>query len=309
MKKTLANLISGCNPFSKKEEDNKILYSIRILLSAYLIYFLGLIIGEAVIILGSMPFGYNATDRQLPQDVMLLCSFFGYAFVIFVVILYAVKIAKLSLKSIGMNENVKTILKGMLLGILSLAIILSVLLASGVISYDGRNRDVNWLQILLFFFAFLVQSAMEEVLCRGYLLHRLKEKTGLAAAIVMNLLFFSVFHFSKLFEEGFLLGVVGVSNLVLISLIFSLLTCYDKNIYSALGFHWIWNFALYNVVGMNLSGIEAEDALFRMSVINDFLAGKGYGIESSPVTTVVLGVILFLIVLRGKGREKNGVQQ
>ena len=83
----------------------------------------------------------------------------------------------------------------------------------------------------------------------------------------------------------------------------------DKNIYSALGFHWIWNFALYNVVGMNLSGIEAEDALFRMSVINDFLAGKGYGIESSPVTTVVLGVILFLIALRGKGREKNGLQQ
>lgn len=52
-----------------KKAKNRILYSIRILLSAYLICFLGLIIGEAVIILGSMPFGYNATDRQLPMDV------------------------------------------------------------------------------------------------------------------------------------------------------------------------------------------------------------------------------------------------
>ena len=75
--KTITKTIKTLNPFSNKEVDNKILYSLKILLSSVLVYFVSLFIGEVFIIGGSYLFGYNATDKQLPYDIMLLCSFYG----------------------------------------------------------------------------------------------------------------------------------------------------------------------------------------------------------------------------------------
>ena len=309
MKKMVKRFFSGINPFSRKEEENRILYSMRIILSAYLIYIVGLLVGEALIIFGSMPFGYNATDRQLPQDILLICSFFGYAIVILAFALFAIKVNKISLRRIGLDSKVWKIFKGWLYGVITLLIILAILLVFGFLRFDGINQNVNWPIFILFFFAFLVQSGLEEVVCRGYIFHRLSEKISVNISTVISILFFSVFHFSKLFGEGFIIGIIGVLNLILISVLFLVLTWYDKNIYSAIGFHWIWNFMLYNVIGLNLSGIEVTDSLFKFSVVNEFLTGAGYGIESSIITTFVCGTILMVIILVEKGKVKNdGIQ-
>ena len=69
----------------------------------------------------------------------------------------------------------------------------------------------------------------------------------------------------------------------------------EKNIYSAIGFHFIWNFALFNVIGLNLSGIEITNSIFKFNVENMFLTGGNYGIESSILTTIVLS-IMFLVI-------------
>ena len=74
----LFNIIKTINPFGNKEIDSKILYTIKILLTTGLLYFVSLLIGEGLIIGGSYLFGYNATDNQMPHDIMLLCSFYGY---------------------------------------------------------------------------------------------------------------------------------------------------------------------------------------------------------------------------------------
>ena len=68
-------------------------------------------------------------------------------------------------------------------------------------------------------------------------------------------------HFSKMFEAGTLIGIIGVTNTILIGLIFTVLTIKDKNIYSAIGFHYIWNVLLYCVIGMNLSGNEVSNSI------------------------------------------------
>ena len=56
----MKNIIKTLNPLSNKKVDNKILYVLKILLSAVIIYFVSLIVGEALIIGGSYFFGYNA---------------------------------------------------------------------------------------------------------------------------------------------------------------------------------------------------------------------------------------------------------
>ena len=301
--KRIIKAIKLLNPFSNKEVDNKILYSLKILVSCGLVYFVSLIIGEVFIIGGSYIFGYNATDKQLPYDIMLLCSFYGYILTILLFILFSKKINKIKLDKIGIDKNLKTFFKGLLIGILSLLLIIILLVIFGAIEFNGINNSMNWGVFVLYLFGYLIQSAMEEVICRGYILHKLKEKIPLAFAIIISVLFFTVGHIAKLFDFGIVIGIIGIINLFLISMIWITTTLKDKNIYSAIGFHFIWNFALFNIIGLNLSGIEATNSIFKFNAVNSFLAGSSYGIESSIITTVILLLVL-LIIKRNKIQKR-----
>jgi membrane protease YdiL (CAAX protease family) len=224
-------------------------------------------------------FGYNATDKQMPYDIMLLCTLYGYLITIFLFILFTKRINNIELNKIGLDNNIKTFLKGLLIGIVSLSLIIIPLLMIGAIKFKGINNNINWLFFILYLFGYLIQSFMEELVCRGYLLHRLKEKIPVVLAITISVLFFSVGHFDKMFVDGTLIGIIGIINLLLISLIFVAITLKNKNIYGAIGFHFIWNFALFSIIGLNLSGLETTNSIFQMEVVNKFLTGYSYGIE------------------------------
>jgi len=288
----ILSIIKDLNPFSNKKVDSKIIYILKILLSTFVVYFASLIVAEGIIIGGSYLFGYNATDKQMPYDIMLLCTFYGYLITIFLFMLFTKKVNKLSLNKIGLDKNIKVFLKGILIGIVSLSLIIIPLLMIGAIKFNGINNNINWLFFVLYLFGYLIQSFMEELMCRGYLLHRLKERIPLVLAITICILFFSIGHFDKMFADGILTGIIGIINLLLISLIFVVITLKNKNIYGATGFHFIWNFAFFNIIGLNLSGLEITNSIFRMEAVNKFLTGYSYGIESSFITTIILIIVL-----------------
>ena len=209
-------------------------------------------------------------------------------------ILFSKKINKIKLDKIGIDKNLKTFFKGLLIGILSLSLIIIPLVIFGAVKFNGLNNSMNWLLFILYLFGYLIQSAMEEIICRGYILHKLKERIQLVLAIFISILFFSVGHIAKLFDAGILIGIIGIANLFLISMIWITTTLKDKNIYSAIGFHFIWNFALFSIIGLNLSGIEATNSIFKFSDVNSFFTGSSYGIESSIITTIILSVVLLI---------------
>lgn len=290
----IINILKEINPFSNKKVENKGLYLIKIFLTAFVLYFTSIIVGEALIIGGSFLFGYNATDNQMPYDTMLLCSFYGYIITILFFIVFTKKVNKDKLDKIGLDKNIKPFLKGLLIGIVSLSLIMIILLICGAVKFDGINNNINWLFFILYLFGYLIQGSMEEIITRGYLLHRLKERLPIETAIFMSIIFFTVNHLSKLFEEGMLIGIIGVANLLLISLIWIITTLKDKNIYSAIGFHFIWNFVLFSIIGLNLSGLETTNSIFKFTVVNSFLTGSSYGVESSIITTIILSIILLI---------------
>ena len=292
--KKIFDFLKAINPFGKKNPDNKILYTIKILLTAGILYFISLLIGEALIIGGSYLFGYNATDNQLPYDIMLLCSFYGYIVTIVLFILFVKLRNKDKLSNIGLNKDFKTFIFGMLIGIVTLSIIIIILILLGTIKFNGINNNINWLIFGLFLGGYLIQSFMEELICRGFILHRLKDKLPIVLAIIISILFFSVGHFDKMFNEGLLIGIIGIINLIIVSLIYVTITLRNKNIYGATGFHFIWNFALFSIIGLNLSGLETSNSIFKMEVVNSFLTGSSYGIEASIICTVVLLIVLGL---------------
>ena len=297
LKDFIFNIIKSINPFSSKDTDNKILYVCKIILTAQVLYFITLIFAETIIIAGSMLFGYNATDNQLPSDIIQIVSYFGYIVPIFAFILYTKKVTKSDSDRIGIDKNYKGIFKGIILGIVSVSLLIVPLVLCGAVKFNGINKDVNYLIFIFTFLTYLTQSAMEEVICRGFIFHRLKEKLPVVIAVIINILFFMIGHFDKMFNDGTVIGIIGIANLILVGLIFSVLTIKDKNIYSAIGFHWIWNALLYCIIGLNLSGNDASNSLFKMEAVNKFLTGYSYGVESSIICTIVLTVILVFLIL------------
>ena len=99
---------------------------------------------------------------------------------------------------------------------------------------------------------------------------------------------------------------MAIVNLVLISLIFSLLTIRFKSIWAACGLHSAWNYILYSILGLNLSGKdERATAVFDMSSSgSNILNGADYGIEASIITTVVLAVAAGILIVLLKDKLK-----
>ena len=301
----MKNILKAINPFSNKDTNNKILYTIKILLTTQILYFVSLILTEALIIGISYFFGYNATDNQIPSDIILIISFFGYIIPIMAFILYTKKINKSKIERIGLDKKFKPFFKGIVIGVLTISFVIILLILCGAVKFNGINQNINWLFIILFLFVYLIQSSMEEIICRGFIFHRLKEKIPLVFAVIINVGFFIVGHVDKMFDAGLLIGIIGIVNAVLIGLIFTILTIKDKNIYSAIGFHYIWNFTLYSIIGLNLSGNEVTNSIFSMTPVNKFLTGSSYGIESSIMCTIVYMIVLIMILItKSKNIEK-----
>ena len=103
-----------------------------------------------------------------------------------------------------------------------------------------------------------------------------------------------------------IIQVVGVINLYLISILFSVLTLKRGNIWMACGLHFAWNYVLNNVMGLTMSGRESlSDGPLAFGVNGgNLLNGGAYGIEASILTTVVL--TLALAGLFGAKRKKGG---
>lgn len=101
-------------------------------------------------------------------------------------------------------------------------------------------------------------------------MHALKEKTSFLMAMIVSTILFIFPHWSSLFADEMIYGVIGAINLIPISVIFLFLTIYFKSIWAACGLHSFWNAILYSVLGMNLSGNEkTATAIFNMQSTGD----------------------------------------
>lgn len=294
MKEMLRNI----SPFNNRTDMNPVLFSIKKILAFWFCYIAGLFIAEGVVILLHFALGKNMLTGDVFDDqTITLIIYYGYVIVISVLLLYWKWIEKKSLAELGLTNRIKSYFIGVLIAILMLLIIIGLIILTGAIKYHGIYEKKNIILIVLYGGGFIIQGAMEELLCRGYLFHTLKDKVSMPIAITISTIMFIVPHCSSLFAGEMIYGVIGIINLILISLIFSLLTICFQNIWAACGLHSFWNFILYSIMGLNLSGNDENiTAIFNMrSVGNNIWNGSIYGIEASVITVFILGI--FSIIL------------
>lgn len=295
------------NPFKEDVGDiSKELYVIKKLFGFIVVFISSKIIAEVIVILGLAAAGYNFLQGEMPSnDVMTLIKYYGYSIHVAITILYCKFIEKRNLESMGIVK--KKIAKSYFLGtgiaVILLCIIFVLCVFSGAVVYYGKNDDINIILIVAYLGGFIIQGAMEEIMCRGFLMNSLLYKIPTSIAILISSAMFAFPHFFALFQSNTIVVIVGIVNLLLFSTVVSLLMIKYNNIWVSCAVHSIWNFMLSIIIGINLSGSNSASSVFKFNSNENMklLSGGKYGIEAGLICTIVL--ILFVIVLGRKGER------
>lgn len=302
----MKQLLKNISPFNNRTEMPTALFVIKKFLAFWICYIAGLFIAEGIVILLHFACGKNMLVGDVfDAQTITLITYYGYIVISGVALLYWKLIEKKPLSEMGLTKRFGNYFIGAVVGVILLVLSVAAIVLTGNMEYHGVFENVDILMILLLFGGFIIQGATEEILCRGIVLHALKEKTSVWIAIAVSTVLFIIPHWSSLFDGGTVYGVIGVANLVLISIIFSLLTVRFKSIWAACGLHSFWNAILYSVLGLNLSGKdETVTAVFDMqSVGKNIWNGGEYGIEASIITAVVLALAAVLLWYMNCKRE------
>ena len=289
----MKQLWKNISPFNNKAEMPAALFIIKKFLAFWLCYIAGLFLAEGIAILLHFACGKNMLVGDVfDAQTITLIKYYGYFIMAGVTLVYWRWIEKKPLSEMGLTRNFGTYFIGVIASMILLALCVATIILTGSMKYQGLFEHIDISMIALLIGGFIIQGANEEILCRGMVLHTLKEKTSVWIAVAVSTALFIMPHLSSLFDGGFVYGVIGIANLVLISIIFSLLTLRFKSIWAACGLHSFWNAILYCILGLNLSGNgETVTAVFHVqSVGKNILNGGEYGIEASLITTVVLAL-------------------
>lgn len=291
------------SPLNNRTEMPTALFVVKKILAFWLCYVAGLLLAEGVVILLHFAFGKNMLVGDVfDATTITLITYYGYVIVSGVALLYWKRIEKKPLAEMGLTGRFGNYFIGAVIGVALLAVSVFVTVLTGNMEYHGVFENADILLIVLLTGGFVVQGATEEILCRGIVLHALKEKTSLWIAIAVSTVLFILPHLSSLFAGETIYGVIGVANLILSSILFSLLTIRFKGIWAACGLHSFWNAVLYCILGLNLSGNdETVAAVFHIQSVGENIWNGGvYGIEADVITTVVLACAVGVIVWTGR---------
>lgn len=301
------------SPLNDRTDMPVMLYIIKVIIVFWFVKTGAELIGEGVVIAVCFACGKDPLQGEMfDPDIMKLIMYFGYLILIGIMILYWKLFQKKTISELGFTKKAGSCITGAITGTVLVVISVLMVVLAGAISYNGVFENIDYGFILLMLGGFICQGAMEEVLCRGIAMGLLLKRTSAPVAIGVSSALFTIPHLFNMTGSGGVIIFFAIVNLFLISIVFSLFTLYFKSIWAACGFHSIWNFVLYNIFGMNLSGNdEIKGAIFDMrSVGNNILNGGIYGIEASIVTSIVLTVTIVIMIVTGyrKGRMTYGIQ-
>jgi|GEM_PF-599516 len=160
---------------------------------------------------------------------------------------------------------------------------------------------VSYGPILLLGLAFIVQSSVEEILFRGWMLSRLTERFGIWTGVLGNSTLFMLMHIEGIGGEGFdpLVFAIFTFMTMAFSIFVSFLSIRQKSVWGACAWHAAWNWSFITWFGLPTTGIALDvkplwvDLMIKTGA-PDWLSGGAEGPENSAITGMVLIVACLL---------------
>jgi membrane protease YdiL (CAAX protease family) len=162
--------------------------------------------------------------------------------------------------------------------------------ASGVLPALSSNAALGGVLLLLFGFA--VQSSVEEIVFRGWMLSGIARKLNVPIAVLLTSLLFGLLHYSP----NNPLALVG-------TFMFSVFTCCWAlrvgHVWGVMGWHSGWNWLLATGFELPLSGTNPIEPALITRLVDDgprLLTGGDYGPEASVATIAILVAVSAALV-------------
>jgi len=246
---------------------------------------------------------YFPTGKEPPEQLLGLLSPLTAILVTFLYL----KLDKRSFGDIGCSFGkgwAKELARGGIEGAAAILSVFALLLLSGLAEIRGLALTTFTQAVKTLTEGFLVYlfsvAFNEELLTRGYIFHYLKGKLTLTGAVLTASMAFTLMH---LFNPG--VTPLALFNIFLAGLILNLLVLRDGRLWSAVGFHFSWNYIMGTIFASPVSG-GVQDGTIMISLAGDeMLTGGVFGIEGGVICTAIL--LVFCAYLLFNSQCRNGL--
>ena len=152
---------------------------------------------------------------------------------------------------------------------------------------------------IILFIAVFVQSAAEEMICRGFIYQRvLRTYRGrFWLAVIINSVFFGMIHLGN---NG--ISAMAVVDLVVTGLLFSAMVYYFDSLWMAMAAHAGWNFTQSILAGLPNSGNVVPYSVFKLDAAaarDSFFYNVAFGVEGTVPAITIQAVVLVALVAVG----------
>ena len=259
---------------------------------AYILILAGQILGELAVLAS------GALKSDLGTTAGLFFSFAGIWLVLFLNAL--IRKNRPLFKAYGTGckgNNAVNLLIGLLIGIgMNGAAILMAWMHGDIRMYFDKFEPVPF---IILFIAVFVQSAAEEMVCRGFIYQRVLRtyRNRFWLAVIINSVFFGMIHLGN---NG--ISAMAVVDLVVTGLLFSAMVYYFDSLWMAMAAHAGWNFTQSILAGLPNSGNVVPYSVFKLDAAaarDSFFYNVAFGVEGTVPAIAIQAVVLVALVAVG----------
>ena len=226
----------------------------------------------------------------------------GTLITILVVFAWVALFERRHIRTLGFRNPGKGVLRlllGVVIGLAMISIPIVLLWASGAyVTAEppaGGTGGVSVVPIiLLLLITVIAQGSSDEVLTRGFLVQSLGQKLPLVAVVLIQALIFVGVH-------GVLTQPLGFATIFLFAVFAVFVVLREGSLWLVCGIHAGWNWALGNVFGLSVSGLEPkQNALLFLSADEgapDWITGGALGTEGSAAAAIMIAVATIIAFL------------
>lgn len=228
----------------------------------------------------------NSTLTNINSPLGLSCNLIQCICMILFIILFWKVFDKKPIREIGLinvKNGYKDLIKGLILGAVSLSIVFLILYITGNVTLINPLSKPNFsLSLVTGLISFIFVGINEEMFARGYCMTVLKQTGCRWVTVIISSIIFSLMHSLN----------PGISLLSYLNLfLFGLLTAYmfikSKNLWLSIGYHITWNYFEGNIFGFLVSGQTASGVYNLKNPVDNIINGGKFGPEGGVVVTLI----------------------
>ncbi len=226
------------------------------------------------------------------QDILFQCI--SLASVLIATWIMLRRVDKLPWSTVGLDRAAASpwlILKGLVLGALTIGVTSLVLLGAGMMRIDRTVPGSWWGEAWRSTLVFLPAAFFEELFIRGYVFAILRRAGGWKLALIVTSVVFGLLHawnpnpdaesILAVIVAGFFLGAIFLAT---------------RSLYAAGAAHFAWNWVMSGALHIAVSGVPSRDPDYRFVETGpDWLTGGPWGPEGGIAAVAAMFIVLFYL--------------